>query len=150
MIGQIIYQANTLVNCDNEGWGLGYIKSIDSTEIIDLAHIIARKHDDGTMDISKNLERIKHIIRICESRNIHVLLVNLPVTNQYLNALNEPEVNNILYQSKLLDDNSKYVENINLINDERFELHDFQDADHLNVKGAKKCSLILNDIIESL
>jgi hypothetical protein len=137
----------TLVNCDENGWGLGYNNSIEKSEINNLARIIARKHDDGSSSISQNLERIKTIIEICKTKNAKVVIVNLPVTEAYFENININEVNKILQESKLLDSQNNHVLNLNLLNDDRFILSDFQDADHLNFKGAKKCSLIINEFI---
>jgi hypothetical protein len=140
-------QTNTLVNCDHDGWGLGYNSVIDSVEIVHLAKVISRKHDDSRIDISKNIERIKRMIKICDSKKIKVVLINMPVTKEYFSLLNANEVTEILNQSMLLDRENSHVKNLNLIDDVRFELNDFQDADHLNDHGAKKCSLIINEFI---
>jgi hypothetical protein len=109
--------------------------------------VISRKHDDGRIDISKNLERIKKMIKICDSKKIKVVLINMPVTREYLGYLNVDEVAEIVNQSMLLDRENSHVKNLNLIDDVRFELNDFHDADHLNDSGAKKCSLIINEFI---
>lgn len=143
----IFRQANTLVNCDKNGWGLGYNSSIDSLEIDRLANIISRKHDDGKTDISQNFRRIESMIAICKSKNIQVLLVNLPVTQQYYKLLRQDEVSEILNKSEELDVTNDHVKNLNLVQDVRFHLEDFQDADHLNKFGAKKCTQIINQFI---
>ena len=141
-------QTNTLVNCDNNGWGLGYNSSVDSLDVDRLAKVISRKHDDAKYDISQNLERVKSIVKVCKKKNINVILVNLPVTNQYFNLLVQDEVLEILKQSYILNAQNKHVKNLNLVQDPRFYLEDFQDVDHLNRNGAKKCSVILNEFIK--
>lgn len=45
----------------------------------------------------------------------------------------------------LSNNNTTYI---NLYEDKRFDDSDFFDANHLNVKGANKCSKILNQFIQ--
>lgn len=140
----------TLVGCDDKGWGNTYFSTVDSLELNRLAKLISRKHDDGSMDFSKNLNRVNNIIKTCKSKGVHVILVNMPVSQPYLKLLNQDEVNAITKISKELDKTKINVTNINLLNDKRFTRKDFHDADHLNMDGAKKCSLIINTAFENL
>lgn len=140
----------TLVGCDENGWGNTYISAVDSVELNRLAKLISRKHDDGSMDFTKNLNRIKDVIASCKGKNIQVILVNMPVSKPYLELLNQEEVKAISNISKALEETNSNVINMNLLYDKRFLQEDFHDADHLNINGAKKCSLILNEVIKNL
>lgn len=140
----------TLIGCDENGWGNTYVTTLDSLELNRLAKLISRKHDDGSMDFTKNLNRIKDIIERCTEKNIKVVLVNMPVSQPYLKLLNQEEVKAISAISKKLDETYSNVINVNLLYDDRFMQNDFHDADHLNINGAKKCSEIINNIIENL
>ena len=140
---------NTLVNCDQRGWGLGYNTAIDSIELKRLAPIISRKHNDNKIDISQNAGRIESIIKTCQTKNINVLLVNLPVTPSYYKLLNKEEVRSILSQSQEFNNTFDHVRHLDLLQDERFKQDDFHDADHLNKKGAKKCSIVINEFLNN-
>ncbi|TYB76870.1 hypothetical protein [Bizionia myxarmorum] len=144
------YKKNkTLVGCDDSGWGNTYISAIDSTEIDELAKIISRKHDDATSDFSVNKKRLNSIIETCIAKDIQVILVNMPVSQPYLKLLNQEEVQGIVDLTQELGFQNENVTAVNLLYDTRFQLNDFHDADHLNSKGAKKCSQILNAILEA-
>ncbi|WP_417238343.1 DUF1574 family protein [Bizionia sp.] len=139
---------NTLVGSDKMGWGNTYIQAINSTELMRLAPIIAKKHDDNTSDFSTSISRIKEIIKTCESKNINVILVNMPVSNPYLQLLNQQEVKAITEITRQFAKKNTHVTAINLLGDKRFEIKHFHDADHLNAQGAQICSEILNNIIK--
>lgn len=140
----------TLIGCDKNGWGNTYATAVDSVELKRLAKLISRKHDDGSKDFTINLNRIKDIITKCNEKNIQVILVNMPVSQPYLELLNQEEVKAISAISKELDETYSNVLNVNLLYDDRFIQGDFHDADHLNINGAQKCSVILNNIIQKL
>ncbi|WP_250433983.1 hypothetical protein [Hanstruepera flava] len=140
----------TLIGCDKKGWGNTYVSTVDSLELERLSKIISRKHDDGSMDFSKNRERIDVLIQACKEYNIQVVLVNMPVSQPYLSLLNQEEVTAISKISKVFSQTYEHVTHVNLLYDKRFSRKDFHDADHLNVNGAKKCSAIINSVIENL
>ncbi|WP_223033813.1 hypothetical protein [Hanstruepera marina] len=143
-------KTKTLVGCDKKGWGNTYISTVDSLELERLSKLISRKHDDGSMDFSKNIERINTMIQTCKTYNVKVLLVNMPVSQPYLSLLDQEEVAAISRISKAFDFDNEHVTHVNLLYDNSFSRNDFHDADHLNVNGAKKCSTIINSVIENL
>ncbi|WP_338731167.1 hypothetical protein [Mangrovimonas cancribranchiae] len=134
----------TLIGCDKRGWGNTYVTAVDSLEMERLAKIISAKHDDGSMVFSHNITRLKGMISICAKKQIKVFLVNMPVGEPYLNKLDYKEVKAIERISKQLSEKYANVFNINLLRNPKFKLSDFHDADHLNIKGAKKCSKIID------
>lgn len=139
----------SLIGCDEKGWGNTYLSTVDSLEMAYLSKVVARKHEDGSMDFKQNTERIQNMITFCEQKNIQVLLVNMPVYPDYLDRLN-PE--KLLKIDKTCDDLAKTnpnVTRVNLSRDSRFQLQDFHDADHLNAQGAKKCSLLINTYLHA-
>ena len=144
------FENKTLVGCDKKGWGNTYTSVVDSLELERLSKLISRKHDDNSMDFSKNIQRINAIIQQCEANDIQVILVNMPVSQPYLSLLNQEEVTAISKISRDLGQKYKHVTHINLLYDKRFSRLDFHDADHLNINGAEKCSRIINSMIENL
>lgn len=140
-------EEGTLIGCDERGWGNTYQSTVDSLEMAYLSKVVARKHEDGSMDFNQNTERIQKMITFCEQRNIQVLLVNMPVYPDYLNHLNPEKLIKIDKTCDYLTKTNSNVTRVDLSSDFRFQLQDFHDADHLNAQGAKKCTLLINDYI---
>jgi hypothetical protein len=141
------HNKGTLIGCDENGWGNTYLTTVDSLEMSRLAHVVSKKHEDGSMDFSLNTERIQELIDLCKTKKIEVILVNMPSTPEYVSLLNSEKWQKIDSVCNTLEENNNNVTRINLLNDKRFKLEDFQDADHLNEAGAKKCTLIINQYI---
>ncbi|MFD2552458.1 hypothetical protein ACFSQP_11580 [Bizionia sediminis] len=144
---QAFLKNKTLVGADSTGWGNTYKKAISAADLERLATIIAKKHDDGTADISKNIARLETLIKSCQEKNIAVILVNMPVSLPYLQKLNQNEVTAITEATQQLANNYSHVTAINFLGDRRFKRVHFHDADHLNQAGAALCSNILNAVI---
>lgn len=136
----------TLAECDNTGWaGKTGINAEYNNPI--MGEAIANKHEDNSIDFTKNLNRLKSIIDACKLRGIKVLLVTMPVTSHYADNVNKEKLKLIVKECKVQDSLYDNVSYINLFQDKRFDNNDFYDTDHLNSEGAKKCSLIINDFI---
>jgi hypothetical protein len=134
----------TLIGCDENGWGNTYLATVDSLELKTIAKNISRKHEDGSMDFKLNVERIQEIIDVCKERNIEVIIVNMPVTTEYLKLLNPEKLKKIEATCDSLEKENPNVMRINFLRDPRFNISDFQDADHLNAEGAKKLTLLID------
>lgn len=134
----------TLVSCDANGWGNTYGSTVDSTEMSRLARVVTKKHEDGSLDFSLNTQRIQQMIDLCQSKNIKVLLVNMPSVPEYVSLLNAKKWIKIDSVCSKLESKNENVVRINLLRNKHFKLEDFQDADHLNTHGAKKCTLTIN------
>ncbi|PWK18205.1 SGNH/GDSL hydrolase family protein [Xanthomarina spongicola] len=137
----------TLIGCDVNGWGNTYSSTVDSVEMKRLARVVAKKHEDGSMNFSLNSERIQQMIDLCKSKNIEILLVNMPSVPEYVSLLNSEKWKKIDSVCKQLEAINTNVTRIDLLNEKQFILEDFQDADHLNAKGAKKCTLTINQYL---
>ena len=138
----------TLAECSAQGFGSLY-NVHEANNSPEVAEVVVQKHEDGSMDFDENIKRIDVIIKKCSEKGIDVILVNMPVTAYYSKLVNTQKRNKIISVCKdeALKENVHYID---LFQDSRFETADFYDADHLNVKGAEKCSKILNSYIESL
>ncbi|WP_281309799.1 hypothetical protein [Flavobacterium flavigenum] len=137
----------TIVDCDENGFALNYIKENRLQNIKEIAPVIVTKHEDNSVDFTKNLSRIQSIIDICNTRDIKVIIVNMPVSGFYAKGLNQKKLNKIFDSCILFKKKNSNVEYVNLFKDKRFQINDFYDPDHLHNEGAKKCSIIINDII---
>ncbi|KGO92573.1 D-alanyl-lipoteichoic acid biosynthesis protein DltD [Flavobacterium subsaxonicum] len=140
------YSANkTLADCNTSGWGRrDGIGEGENNE--HMGKIIAQKHEDGSIDFKKNVQRLQDIIARCKSKNIKVLLVTMPVTSYYAHNVDQEKIKAIMYQCNKIAD-GKHVVYVNLFQDSRFTNSDFYDTDHLNTAGATKCSKIISNLI---
>lgn len=141
------HKNGTLISCDANGWGNTYLSTVDDLEMSSLAHVVAKKHEDNSMDFSLNTERVQKMIDLCKAKNIKVLLVNMPSVPEYVSLLNDEKWKKIDSVCNAFEHNNKNVSRIDLLKDKQFVLEDFQDADHLNNLGAKKCTLIINQYL---
>ncbi len=140
------FDKGTHVKCDKNGWGNIYNVSSD----IDLCKNgleRARMHIDGSLDFERNLARIQSVIDYCKKISCTVYLVDLPVHSCYLSALNMKKLKKITTSCQILESANSNAKYINLRADSRLEDTDFYDADHLNPKGAKKYTKIINEIL---
>lgn len=137
----------TIVDCDENGFGLNYTKENSLTNIKDVAPIIITKHEDNSVDFTDNLLKIQSIINKCKTKDVKVIVVNMPVSGFYAKGVNQDKLNKIFDSCMSLKKKNKNVEYINLFKDKRFKIDDFYDPDHLNNEGARKCSIIVNEII---
>jgi len=142
------FKVGTLVECSTKGWRRqdGVNELYNNAE---MAKVIANKHEDGSVDFRKNVQRLKSIIAACNKRNINVILVNMPVTSNYAANVNQHKLALITKECAQL----AKIENVyylNLFQDNLFQDTDFYDTDHLNSVGAKKCSQLLDGIIANL
>lgn len=134
----------TLVGCELNGWA-NYYRTEESLDLEKTAKYIIGVHSDDNFDFEENLQRLRSIIETCEKRNIKTKIVFMPVSNIYANGINNVKV-------KAMDDlfinlkkDYKNVDYLNIYNEGSFSDGDFYDANHLNTKGAIKCSKIIND-----
>ncbi|MFD2564613.1 hypothetical protein [Aquimarina rubra] len=139
-------QDGTIVSCDENGWGNYYI---DKGKLTLQKHALqrAKGHKDGLMDFSQNTIKLQSIIDRCKTIGCKVYLVEMPVHKDYITALNPEKWNKIESVCKTLESNNRNTTYINLREDYRLEDSDLYDADHLNHKGAKKYTQIINEII---
>lgn len=136
-------EEGTLVTADEKGWATNYEGQIDYS-IEKLGEIVAAKHEDGLLDFSKNEKRLQEIIQMCKKRGIKVLIVNMPVTKAYFSHINKEKWYKITQICQKLAEEHQNVVYLPLFKNEKFELSDFYDADHLNHSGAEKASGIVN------
>jgi len=146
-LSQKYHTEGSVIGCDNSGWGHYYTVENSIKDIEVNAAYIAKKHEDGLLDFDVNLGRIKKILEKSALKSIDVKLVFMPVSSAYAKQVNAAKViaiNTSLQELSKTNVNANYY---NLFQDTRFDNSDFYDANHLNTRGAKKCSLIINEFI---
>ncbi|MDD4777201.1 MAG: hypothetical protein PHV53_02815 [Fermentimonas sp.] len=98
--------------------------------------------------IGQNRQYIEEIIRKSAERGIKVLLINVPLYVSYRDTQNSEFLKQqrdfCTYFAKEYDN----VQYFDFSDDPRFSDEDFYDASHLNEKGTKKFTLLLDSIME--
>ncbi|MGE4347973.1 MAG: hypothetical protein AB7D46_11260 [Flavobacteriaceae bacterium] len=138
----------TIAECDQSGWGNIYTYQNRRQNLDELAVRVTEKHEDNSMDFKINTQRIKSIIKKCKEKNINVILVTMPVHKSYSEKVNPKKANAIFAVAQNLARENPNAFYINLFYNKNFSDEDFYDPDHLNDRGAKKCSILLNEFIE--
>lgn len=98
--------------------------------------------------ISQNINALEQIISWCKIHQVKVILVSTPTTNSYLEKLNQEQF--IHWKNttqKIVDDNDEVIWLNFLEDNSKFDVSDFQNADHLNQKGAEKLTRIINSYL---
>jgi hypothetical protein len=96
--------------------------------------------------LPKNYEIIKKIIALCKEKNVEVILITPPVYKSFSDNIWAAKYTEM--QETILKIQQEYgVKYYNFFYDERFVFEDFYNHNHMNGQGAKKLSLIINDIL---
>lgn len=142
------YKSETIVECDELGFGHKYTYENRRDNLSELAQKTIEKHEDGLTDFSINSERIQRMIAEANKRNINVLLVTMPVSDDYARGVNQEKLQKIFRTAQNLADVNQNCLYLNLFDTYYFSDDDFFDPDHLNSRGAEKCSVIINTQIQ--
>jgi hypothetical protein len=126
------------------------IMKYDSIKIFNTAkdRLKDRHKELSAKAFAKNKERIEALIKYCKQNKIKLCFLSTPVLKSYSDSKIEVKKNKILN----LINELKIKHNIlyfDFQNDTRFNINDFRNDDHLNVNGAKKYSLIINNVIRN-
>lgn len=140
----------TIVNCDENGFGINYTKATSTTILKSDALIRVKAIEDNLIDFKDNTQRIQSIIDKCKSKKIKVILLTMPVTNFFSDNINKNKYFKIISTCNNFVKENKNVHYLNLFTDKRFTNDDFFDADHLHSTGAIKSSKIVNDFINTI
>lgn len=135
---------NDAINCNIYGWGNDANSNL-SIDLLTTGPKVAKKHTAKTnFFLSQNLKSLNDIIKLCQQNSIEVILVTLPGYNSYTKNLNEYQLKTTIETGEKMDKVFENCTYLNVLNDQRFKAEHFFDADHLNEKGAKLFSEILN------
>ncbi len=137
----------SIVGCDANGWGNYYDKKASEVSLEEESRRTAKKHEDFLLDFGENLDRLQTIIDYCKKIDCNVYLIEMPVYQSYLDNLNPEKLQKIEESCNKLVLENDNVTYINLRRDNNLEVSDLYDPDHLNHKGAKKYTLIINEVM---
>lgn len=96
------------------------------------------------------LKKYDSIIKYCEAKNIKIIFLTTPAYISYTDNLDAHQLSQM---NNVMDSLSSVYQNITWLNhlkNKQFIKNDFINADHLNIKGAKKLTKKLNQCIDSL
>lgn len=113
----------------------------------DTGKAAAERHTDRTLDatlFADNLEHAGNIAALCEEKGVKLILLTTPTYQTYQEHLVPEQHGNMHEFCQLLMSRYPNVEYLDLENDERFLEEDYYDADHLNERGARKLTGLLD------
>lgn len=135
------------VECDTNGFGIGYSVERRSSNWKDDVHIAVERHtapDAGMLEY--NTGHLCRILDYCREMGLRAVLVTTPVWHGYHEALDSVQLEKMYAVAGMLV--AKYgVEYYDFMCDGRFADDDFFDGDHLSTGGAAKFSKILSAIL---
>lgn len=132
--------------CDAQGFNFDFVSS-DSAGMQKDAITSVRRHSTKVCKSEIPYENISVIIDEAEKMHCKVLLITLPTTVFYRNAISDTTQSAMLNQVAKLKEEHRNLYYINYTDSPYFGLSDFHDADHLNVAGANKISSMVNDTL---
>lgn len=137
----------TIVTCYDNGYGFQ-----DKSNIVPdkekTSEIIAKKHEDNSLDFESNINRLQRMIDLCNQKGVTVFLIEMPVYKTYYGLLDETKKEKINSSLSQLQQKNKSVYYYDFSLNENFNKSDLRDADHLTNKGAEKFSKLLDALIE--
>jgi len=113
--------------------------------------VTAKRHTKGASVLfDENRSELERIIRLAEQRNVQVLLFTPPAYETYRTKLDPMQLALSRKIPKQLETAHNNVTYIDLLADQRFNLSDFANSDHLNASGRAKLTRILAEQLDLL
>jgi hypothetical protein len=135
------------ISCSELGFGLDY--NSKSQKDLEKAGFEASKRHTALNfnDFEANKNHLMQLIQFAETRHIKVYLFTPPAYFTYRNGLNKIQLNKTIETINLIQKENNHVIYANYLSDSTFIKTDFYDADHLNEIGAKKMTLMIDNLI---
>lgn len=139
----------TNITCTNWGWGTSYDSS-KNQDLLETGKTASLRHTRDDISSERNIivfnENISILNKIIESKeNLEVILFTPPAYKTYREHLNQEQLNQTIKISTEIAEKHDNCVYYNFLENSDFIAEDFFDADHLNEKGAKKLSILLNE-----
>jgi len=133
------FHRNRPIPVNEFGFGTGYSYGQRNKNIEKTGIIAAKRHTIQDRGLQEEMTDIlDSMIRLCESRDISVILLTTPTHQSYRNNLDRQQLN-LMYS--LIDSIKQQHKNVTVydaFSDPAYLVDDFYDANHLNEIGAKK------------
>ena len=135
------------ISVTNCGWAF-FEKPHAMNSIEELGLSVAKKHTakDNKL-VKENIEFLEKTVNLCNEYSVNVILVTLPAHKSYRDNLSESQLEAVVYAGNKMKTKYSNCNYLNLMQTNSFKDADFYDADHLNADGAKKLSLLIDDVI---
>ena len=152
-ISRKLFRYYLLHEADNSysstGFGLNYKYINRKSDLNKEGEIAAKRHtfEYEQKMVDDNIKSIISMIKRCKANNIYVLLITPPSWHTYSDRLNKNQLELTVKSCRYIA-KEYHVTYINLLNDKRFVVDDYYDADHLNDRGAAKLANILSSYLE--
>jgi hypothetical protein len=147
----LLHQKND-VTCKELGFGLNY-NSKNNQDIVGTGQKAAVKHS-VTMEnkeiFNENIEALNQIIDFSKKHECKIIFITCPAFKTYSDHLNAKQLFNTLNAVQEITSKNQNCLYFNFLNDSNFVEGDYYDADHLNEIGAKKLTLKIDSIINTI
>lgn len=114
----------------------------------------AARHSVGHLNTASNRQMfvdneqfLRSILHICQQKDIKVILFMPPAHTAYSHHLHADQLTTTINKANEITAEFPNSIFINFLSDPYFDAEDFGDADHMSQEGAKKLSLLLDEII---
>lgn len=133
------------ITCSAYGFGIEKGAQLDLEKTGEAA---AKRHTatDST-NIASNIQTIKDIVAFGKEKNVKILFYTSPAYHTYVSNLDEEQLDMTFKTIGNIVAQAPHCQYHNFLENDIFLAEDYSDADHLNAKGAKKLSMILNEIM---
>lgn len=142
------FKSETPITCNELGFGTAY-KANKSLELVENGKLAAQRHIAKNFKSNQKLRNVLYkFVEFSEQNHINLVLVTCPAYSSYVNHLKKEqlhEMHKVIFTAQKAHSNVLYF---NFLKHSSFNASDFFDGDHLNDRGAKKFSLMLNRIWE--
>lgn len=147
------YSGENVIHYSKTGWGNNY-KGIGLYTLEKTGEEAALRHseqnlnsEDSESKFKNGVAQLRSIVEWANKRNVKVLLFMPPAYHSYTSHLNGQQLEQVTAQLNSISNEFSNCEYINLLNNKNFIAEDYYDADHLNHKGAKKITLLINSLL---
>lgn len=137
----------TSITCSALGFGNNYKKNNDLFKTGTTAALRHTKKD--LSKLNESIKILKEIINFAYKNNIEIVFYTSPAYKSYVSNLNVNQLDLTISTITELVNNNNNCTYFNLLEDSNFYSSDFRDADHLNLEGAKKLSLRIDELISN-
>jgi hypothetical protein len=143
-------KGKSAITCNDLGWGVSY-NSVNPQNLIETGKEAATRHTIKDYKyFNENVSALKSIIVFGQRHNIKIVLFTPPAFETYVTNLNIDQLEKTIQAAENISQQNDNCYYYNLLEDKSFSESDFYDADHLNEIGAKKLTLIIENLISDI
>lgn len=135
------------ITCNALGFGTAYTAS-KSLELNENGKLAAKRHTASNFKPSARLvEAFRQFIELTSKKGVKLLFVTCPAYSSYVAHLQPKQLHEMHCFIAKIQRNNPHVLYVDYLQHPAFNSSDFFDGDHLNDRGAKKFSMVLNSVL---